>query len=308
MWKNCKSDIQGLYHYRRYLSKKFIPGCGQITAGVPDDIMRLVLTRSEILSALETCDIILAAPVDYYEVMTVGEMFRRYVNWKDTRELWRAIEEKYPEYLPSLEYAYSQDHYYGCNMFIARRDFVDGYCTWLFDVLGEVERRISVEGDDSQHKRIYGYFSEALLNVYVLRHNMKIKCFTRIFAIFQSRSQRLKESVKNMLKKIPFLQKTVRAFRKKFMGAMYEDTRENAETEKFYVAVIHYVKYGRYIAEFTPKNPDCFIHDLESVLPEFESRAKSEGMVFTPRVILSSETPESVKRSMFELGVRVIHR
>ena len=96
--------------------------------------------------------------------------------------------------------------------------------------------------------------------------------------------------------------KTVRALRKYFR----RDTVSRTETEKFYVSVIHHNIYS--ITEFTPKTPDNFIHDLESSLQEFESCAKSEGKIFAPRVILSSEPPEAVRKSLFELGVRVINR
>lgn len=300
MWKNCKADIQGLFHYRRYLSGQklsgqFISYWNQIKVANLNDIVKLALKRSEIINALETYDIILATPVGYDNVMTIGEGFRAACYWEDTRELWKVIEEKYPDYLPSLEYAFSQNHYYGCNMFVARRDFVDNYCTWLFDVLGEVEKRTSLEGYDTQHKRIYGYMAEHLLNVYVHRHNLKVKSFTRIYVISESR-------LATLLKKIPFLLKTVRALRK----YLRRDTVSRTETEKFYVSVIHHNDYS--VAEFTPKNPDNFIHDLESAMPEFESRAKNEWKIFVPRVILSSETPESIRKSLFELGVRVIIR
>ena len=300
MWKNCNADIQGLYHYRRYISGQnlkgqFISNWNQINTSNPNDIARMALARSEIISALENCDIILAAPIAYDSVMTMGEMFRNACYWKDIRELYRVIEEKYPDYVPSLEYALSLNHYYGCNMFIARRDFVDGYCAWLFDILGETEKGISLEGYDTQHKRIYGYFSEHLLNVYVHRHNLRVRSFTRIFLTPERRSA-------NILKKIPFAVKTVRALRKFFK----RDTISTKETAKFSVSVIHHNDYS--VTEFTPKNPDNFIHDLESALPEFEALAKSEGKIFAPRVIISSETPESVRKSLFELGVRVIKR
>ena len=123
----------------------------------------------------------------------------------------------------------------------------------------------------------------------------KSRAFTRIYVISESR-------LATLLKKIPFLLKTVRALRK----YLRRDTVSRTETEKFYVSVIHHNAYS--VAEFTPKNPDNFIYDLEETMPEFELRAKSEEKIFAPRVILSSETPEDVKKSLFELGVRVIIR
>lgn len=304
MWKNCKADIQGLYHYRRFLTED-----EPFVCLLPADVVKPALSRARIASVLEEYDIILTEPVtismlEKHTGLTTGESFSLYCYWKDMRELWRVIEEKYPDYLPSLEYVTSSDHYSPYNIFIVRRELADSYFTWLFDVLGEIERRISVESYDTRHKRACAYMSEILLNTYVHRHNLRIKHFNR-FWIFPGSRWRM------LLKKIPFLTKAVRAFRKRFVEK-HNHTEETAEieTEKFSIAVIRYIRmdFRYYVAEFTPKNPDNFLHDLESAMPEFESQAKSEGMGFVPRVILSSETPESVRKSLFELGVRIIER
>lgn len=314
MWKNCKADIQGLYHYRRFLADR---NC--FTSVVPDGVVKAALDRKTIMKALENNDIIISSPV-YYEMpgsnlrnhkgISTGEALREPCYWKDIRELYRVIEEKYPDYLSSLEYTFSQNHYSPCNVFISSRKFVDEYCTWLFDVLGEVEKRTSLEGYDTQHKRIYGYMAEHLLNVYVHKHNPRVKYMFIATVVPESFSNSIRitlNKIPQMLRRVPLVVKIVRTLR----GLRNNDTEENRETEKFYISILRHQKASGtnyLITEFTPKNPNNFIHDLESALPEFESQAKNEGKIFAPRVILSSETPESVRKSLFDLGVRVIHR
>ena len=98
--------------------------------------------------------------------------------------------------------------------------------------------------------------------------------------------------------------RSVRRFRDK-------DITSFSETEKFTVSVIRHTKYGgtkHFIAEFSPKNPDNFLHDLEDAMTSFRTKAEREGMIFTPRVVLSPKVSGTVKEALFEMGVRLIER
>ena len=158
----------------------------QVVSVIPGDAAKHALSSSDIIDTLRQNDIIVTEPLAYDSVMNLKEAFLDACYWKDTRELWRVIEEDFPDYLPSMNAVFSQNYDYGCNVFIARREFVSGYCAWLFEVLGRLEGRISLEGYDTQHKRIYGYMAEHLLNVYIHRHNMKIALMRRIWVLSES--------------------------------------------------------------------------------------------------------------------------
>jgi hypothetical protein len=56
-------------------------------------------------------------------------------------------------------------------MFIMRKDILDRYCTWLFDVLFELEKRVDVSGYSASEARVFGYISEWLLDVWLDRNN-----------------------------------------------------------------------------------------------------------------------------------------
>lgn len=85
-------------------------------------------------------------------------------------------------------------------MFIARRDFVNNYCSWLFDVLAKIEARTNLEGYDTNHARIFGYLAETLLNIYVYNNNLKVKYFCRAFIV----DKNINSITKRIAKKIPY--------------------------------------------------------------------------------------------------------
>ena len=50
---------------------------------------------------------------------------------------------------------------------IMPKKYLDEYCQWIFDVLGQLEQVIDVEGLDDFSARLYGRVSEILFNVWI---------------------------------------------------------------------------------------------------------------------------------------------
>ena len=48
-----------------------------------------------------------------------------------------------------------------------KKDVLNEYCTWLFDILFELEKRTDPSKYDSFHARFYGRVSELLLDVWI---------------------------------------------------------------------------------------------------------------------------------------------
>ena len=59
------------------------------------------------------------------------------------------------------------------NMFIMKKELLNEYCTWLFDVLFELEKRIDASQYDTFHARFYGRISELLLDVWINKNKLK---------------------------------------------------------------------------------------------------------------------------------------
>ncbi|WP_289128161.1 DUF4422 domain-containing protein, partial [uncultured Clostridium sp.] len=95
------------------------------------------------------------------------------------------------------------------NMMIAPKSIFDDYCEWIFEVLEKVESECDISTYDQQHKRLYGYLAEVLLNVYVQHNNLKVKTFKALFLE--------EESTINRIIKINLLR-----IRNKFHNGMYK--------------------------------------------------------------------------------------
>ena len=64
-------------------------------------------------------------------------------------------------------------YYY--NMFISPKYIIDNYCEWVFPILEEVEKRVDFTGYDDYQKRIYGFLTERLFDVWMDKQNLKVK-------------------------------------------------------------------------------------------------------------------------------------
>ena len=53
------------------------------------------------------------------------------------------------------------------NMFIMKKEILNDYCEWLFDILFELEKRTDFSQYDSFHSRFLGRISELLLDVWI---------------------------------------------------------------------------------------------------------------------------------------------
>lgn len=52
-------------------------------------------------------------------------------------------------------------------MFVMRFDLLDRYCTWLFNVLSDLENRLDFSSYSDYDKRVFGFIGERLLDVWV---------------------------------------------------------------------------------------------------------------------------------------------
>ena len=77
------------------------------------------------------------------------------------------IHEICPEYDVAFDIVMNSSKAHRFNMFIMKKDILDGYCNWLFGILFELEKRVDASQYDSFHARFFGRVSELLLDVYI---------------------------------------------------------------------------------------------------------------------------------------------
>ncbi len=157
VWKNVKDvDVVGTCHYRRYLLNH----------------SGFMFREDEILDVLKSHDFITTKTLDlnfsYY--YGFGENHKRYY----LDETIKVLEDLYPDYAKTFKELVHQKHTYFGNMMICKKALYDSYMEFLFGTLFELERRITIEEEDSYHRRIFGFISEFLQFVWAKHHNLKV--------------------------------------------------------------------------------------------------------------------------------------
>ena len=85
------------------------------------------------------------------------------------------IKEKYPQYIEEFDKLKHRTSAHMFNMFIMKKEILNQYCEWLFDILFELEKKIDVNKYDAFHARFFGRVSELLLDVWINTNNIQYK-------------------------------------------------------------------------------------------------------------------------------------
>ncbi|WP_047710162.1 DUF4422 domain-containing protein [Pectobacterium atrosepticum] len=164
IWKNDNADVIGLVHYRRYFSTK------KKTVKVKNSF---VMDESEVLETMKTVDIIVAKPRNYI-ISTIESHYRKAHYSEDFDMLRNAINKIYPDYIRSFDKVMFGRKLSLYNMFVAKRDIIEQYCAWAFDILFYLEGEIRYHKYDSYQKRVFGFMAERLFNVWLEHHKSEI--------------------------------------------------------------------------------------------------------------------------------------
>ena len=167
-WKNLKADYIGLVHYRRYFTnsnKKY---------KTTIEKFKHVLTLKEADKLLDNTNIILPKKRKYY-IENLYDHYKHTMYIEPLDETRKIIEDKYPKYLKEFDRLHKRKSAHMFNMMIMKKDILDDYCTWLFDILFELEKRFKDVKYDQFHSRFYGRVSELLLDVYINTNNLSYK-------------------------------------------------------------------------------------------------------------------------------------
>lgn len=162
---NLNNDYIGLCHYRRYF------GFGKVNK---KDKFSSVLTLKEADSLLNDCDVVLPKKRNYY-ITTIYDHYKNTMFVEPLDITGEIIKEKYPTYYPEFERLHKRRSAHMFNMLIMKKEILQDYCNWLFDILFELERRVDTSQYDSFHARFYGRVSERLLDVYINTNHIKYK-------------------------------------------------------------------------------------------------------------------------------------
>lgn len=184
IWKNDSSSeqtITGLLHYRRYFTTRLNDLFYTYL-----DIKPKVLPYKQIKLVLNKADIILPVPEKIFS--TVFQSYSKFHFKEDLILTRQAISEICPNYLSAFDNVMSSHKHYYANMMICNKKNLNSYSKWLFSVLNALEKKIDLNKyKDNYQKRVFGFISERLLQVWVVHNNLKII----EFPVFNTESKRM---------------------------------------------------------------------------------------------------------------------
>ena len=175
-WKNCDAAIKGICHYRRYMNNDSRATFNNRHLCDVNALGKDIIVQDDIQTRLNggNCDVLLVSPSGP-NPLTSREELEKFCYKQDIAAMIAVVEEDFPDYAEALQQVLNSKNLSYFNMLIAKAEVFDNYCQWLFDVLGRIELQCDLSGYDAQHKRLYGYLSEVLLNVYFEKHSVKRK-------------------------------------------------------------------------------------------------------------------------------------
>lgn len=158
IWKNSNEDIVGLEHYRRYFVNE----------------KNNILSEAEIKNRLKDNDII-CIKVNYSKRRPPKTWLIENGKWYDMQKFLCFIK----AYIGKEYYEHCVKHLNGDwhvlgNMFICKKELIDEYCEFIFDLTLSYINAEKYFGR-SLPKRIIGYFTEFLFGAWLTFNNKKIK-------------------------------------------------------------------------------------------------------------------------------------
>lgn len=171
-WKNLQCDYIGLCHYRRYFLKKYSWGAKLFKRIVRQNLD--IMDEKDFTNILNVYDIILPKQVDIAPC-TIYEHYAENHNIRDLDVVRSIIRESFFEYSDLFdEILFGRKRLYAFNMLVAKKSLYDEYCEWLFKILGLAEKKIDISSYDNYQRRVFGFLSERLLNVWVEKQKLSI--------------------------------------------------------------------------------------------------------------------------------------
>lgn len=155
IWQNVSDmDYVGFCHYRRY----FLNGSG------------IEMQRKDYLELLGKYDVI----IPHHGICegTYKDHYGRAHNVHDLEAVERALGRLYPEDLESFHQAMQGNVFYSGNLCVMSLSLLKSYARWLFTIFAEASTEIDVSGYDSYHRRVYGFLSEQMLYVFIIKNGL----------------------------------------------------------------------------------------------------------------------------------------
>ena len=159
LWKHETDSVVGLEHYRRY----FVNNKGNL------------LTENEINNLLQNYDILTNKSTEYSKTRPIKTWLIQNKKFDEMQKYLLFCKHYIGiDYYNICKQYLEGDHCCLCNMFIAKKEIIDEYCEFIFDVLDTYTLAEDSFGRKLP-KRICGYFAEFLFGAWIIWKGKKNK-------------------------------------------------------------------------------------------------------------------------------------
>lgn len=175
LWKNDGSNFVSLVHHRRY----FAPRHHALPFGNFQ-----IASATDFGELTQGIDIIVPTPMKWFVEQTKvpQSLLEQYAFYHHAHDLFLAREEvalRSPEYLDAFDFVMLTNTISHHNMFVAKKNFIDEYCEWVFPILFALEKIIPYNFYDAYQSRAFGYLAERLFNVWLAKNRRKYRILYR---------------------------------------------------------------------------------------------------------------------------------
>lgn len=191
--KNRDADVKGIVHYRRYFSNGENHFFSSIETKYKD-----IMTEKKLQDLLEFHDVVVPSKRNYY-IETSLSHYAHIHHEKDLEVTRDILNEKYPDYVPIFDDVLTKKSAHMFNMFIAKTNIFNSYTEWLFDILFEVEKRIDISEYSDYEKRVFGFISELLLDVWLEKNHIN---YVEVPVMFMGRQHWVKKGSSFLYRKV----------------------------------------------------------------------------------------------------------
>lgn len=172
-WKNLSADYIGLVHYRRHFA------CRKPGLFCRNKASR-ILSSTEVEPLLKEYSVLLPKQRNYF----IETNYSHFIHAHPAESLdmtKQLLTELFPDYVSAFDSVMSRTKGHRFNMLIMHQKELDRYCSWLFSILSELEKRLDISSYDAYNQRIFGFISERLLDVYLEANQLTYKELDVIF-------------------------------------------------------------------------------------------------------------------------------
>lgn len=163
VWKNSIDEYVGICHYRRFFTKN------ELSVN-----KKYFYTYEELKKKLNGVECLVADKL-YVKDNTIYDHYARYHFKKDLDVLKNLIKKEFPDYCEAFDEAFSKNYFYPCNMMFCKKKIFDEYAKWLFSLIERYEEVVDISAYSVDQARIFGFLTERLLNVWIIKNEINIK-------------------------------------------------------------------------------------------------------------------------------------